>query len=79
MKEQTANNYEKLLTTDQVAEILNLSPRTLEGYRHKGSPEPGLPFVKYGRAVRYRESDVLKFRDARVRASTSDNGADATG
>ena len=31
----------------------------------------GCPFVKLGRSVRYRRSDVLKFIESRVRTSTT--------
>jgi hypothetical protein len=34
-----------------------------------------IPYVKIGRSVRYRLSDVQAFIDASVRKSTSDRGA----
>jgi len=43
----------RLLTTDQAAEILGVSPSFLEMDRHRGSA--GVPFIRLGRkAVRYR-------------------------
>ena len=66
-------DLDALLTTKQAAKLLGLSYRTLEEWRYRGTPEPGLSFVKYGKAVRYRRGDVLTFRDARMRSSTSDH------
>lgn len=56
-----------LLTEDQAAEILRVSPRTLQGWRHRGD---GPPFVKLGSAVRYRRSDLRSFIVDSIRAST---------
>lgn len=44
-----------LLTQDEVADYLRISPKTLERDRWL---KQGLPFVKVGRAVRYRAADV---------------------
>lgn len=44
-----------LLTEDQAAEVLRVSSRTLQGWRHRGE---GPPYVKLGSAVRYRCSDL---------------------
>lgn len=47
---------EELLTTKQAAEMLNMSPRTLEYWRENGV---GLAFVKLGhRTVMYKKSTV---------------------
>ena len=49
-------NREPLLNTDQAAEFLALSRRTLEGYRRKGG---GPLFVALSRnVVRYRRADL---------------------
>ena len=45
-----------LLTTEQAAQFLNIKPRTLVVWRHEGRSE--LPFVRLGRAVRYRSQDI---------------------
>lgn len=50
---------DKLLSTDQVASILNLSDGTLRVWRSLGKKE--LPYIKLGRAVRYREKDILEY------------------
>ena len=48
-----------LLTQTQAAEILNISPRTLEGWRRKGL---GPSFVVYSsRCVRYSERALLEW------------------
>lgn len=67
---------DQLLTNDQTAELLSLSPRTLEKMRVSGD---GPPFIKLGRlrAVRYRESDLQAWIEGRVRRSTSDPGVAA--
>lgn len=49
----------KLLTRKQAADILSVSPLTLEKWAVLG--KNGLPFVKVGRAVRYKPADVEKF------------------
>jgi predicted site-specific integrase-resolvase len=52
-------DFPKLLTPQETAERLLVSPATLAIWRcTKRYP---LPWVKVGRAVRYRESDVRKF------------------
>ena len=43
------------LSTRQAAELLGLSPRTLERYRGAGE---GPPYMKRGRQVRYARADL---------------------
>ena len=50
---QTMSN--PLIDTRQAAEALGMSPDTLALWRSKGE---GPPFVKLGRAVRYRRADL---------------------
>jgi hypothetical protein len=59
---------EKLLTEDAVAEITGRSTSTLQKDRVTGT---GIPYVKIGRQVRYREVDVAAFCAGKVRVSTS--------
>ena len=47
-----------LLTPPQTAKRLNITTWTLTKWRTKGQ---GPPFVKVGRAVRYREADLDKW------------------
>ena len=60
---------ENFLTTEQVAELLNLSSRTLEGMRCKGN---GPAFCKLGRKCLYRQSDINKWVEANLCISTSE-------
>lgn len=51
-------NIDRLLNQKQVAELLGMSEAWLEMSRFKGT---GLPYIKMGRAIRYRESDIHKY------------------
>jgi hypothetical protein len=63
----TAEHEDKLLTTHDLAERWGLHPGTLANQRSAGR---GLPFVRLGRSVRYRLSDVLAVEATRhVRSS----------
>jgi predicted DNA-binding transcriptional regulator AlpA len=54
---------EKLLNEREAANLLQLSPGTLSVWRTtKRYP---LRYIKVGRSVRYRESDIAKFLDSR--------------
>ncbi len=55
----------KLLDEKQAAERLTVSPGTLSVWRSTG--RYNLPFVKVGRMVRYRMSDLDAWIDARSR------------
>ena len=50
-----------LLSPKQVAEHFGIAVQTLADWRSTGRHD--LPFVKIGRLVRYRESDVQDFLD----------------
>jgi HK97 family phage major capsid protein len=52
-----------LATPEQVAEILNVNTTTLAQQRYRGL---GLPYLKVGRAVRYRWVDVEQYLEART-------------
>ena len=60
---------ETLLTTQQAAWLLRVSRKTLERMRVEGR---GPRFVKVGRAVRYRQSDLLTWITANTYGSTSE-------
>ena len=60
-----------LLTTAEAAAYVGLSPRTLERYRVTGE---GPTYLKVGRRVLYRRTDLDKWLDMKVRRSTSDPG-----
>jgi len=60
---------EKLLTPTEAAEVLGLSPRTMERWRVTGG---GPRFIKAGgKSVRYRPADLLAWIDAQVRTHTN--------
>ena len=61
----------QLLNTADIARRCAVSKTWLEKLRVEGG---GPPFVKLGRRVLYRESDVNHWIDARLRTSTSDPG-----
>lgn len=56
---ETASNTPKLLDEGEVASILGVTRRTLQGWRYKGR---GPTFIRMsGRCVRYKRQDVLEF------------------
>lgn len=59
------------LPSDDAAQMLGLSPRTLERFRLEGR---GPSYFKFGRVVRYRRSTMLAWAEAQMRTSTSDPG-----
>lgn len=62
------------LRTTEAAAYLNLQPATLEQWRWNGK---GPSFIKLGRSVRYRQSDLDAFLEARVFTSTTEAQAAA--
>jgi hypothetical protein len=69
--EISSSEAEMLLTEQQLAARHQMSVKTLRNARVKGD---SIPFVKIGRLVRYRMSDVARWESARLRTSTSDRG-----
>jgi len=65
----TKNDMNRLIGTEEAAQLLGLQPCTLAAWREDGS-QPSLCFFKIGRAVRYRYSDLLAFIETRKAAST---------
>jgi len=59
----------QLLSQSEAARLLRLSERTLERLRVAGG---GPQFVKAGRSVRYRQSDIEEWISARVVSNTSE-------
>jgi predicted site-specific integrase-resolvase len=51
----------QLLTTDDVADILDVAPSTLARWRQTG--DPYLPFLRMNGRIRYRTEDVYDFLD----------------
>lgn len=52
------NNEERIYNENEVADILNLSVKTLQQWRHLGKPPV---YIKFGRSVRYLSADLKKF------------------
>jgi excisionase family DNA binding protein len=57
---------DRLLKPAEVAELLGVTTGTLAQWRSKRPLEEPLPFVKVGHAIRYRESDVDLWLEART-------------
>ncbi len=60
------------LTTRQAAALIGLKKNTLEIWRIRGG---GPRYIKFGRAVRYRQSDLETYIEAQTRQSTSQESA----
>lgn len=58
----------ELLTTEQAADFLGLSPRTLEDWRYKGG---GPRYKKVGRSVRYVKAELIEWVQEGTREHTS--------
>ena len=64
-----------LLTENQAAELLQLTPRALQAWRYQGR---GPRYVKISaRAIRYQLDDLQEWIAKRLRRSTSDPGHDS--
>lgn len=63
------------LTEDELAVRQHRSVKTIQNERQKGG---GVPFRKFGRAVRYHIDDVELWEAERTRRSTSDTGRSAS-
>jgi predicted DNA-binding transcriptional regulator AlpA len=77
MKDNTHNNEDRLLTTRQLAEFLQLRPQSIRKARVTGHCSP--PYFKLGAngPVRYRLSDVLAWLEQNRFRSTSENTSEA--
>ena len=66
---------ESLLTPAEAAQILNVTERCLENWRHRGG---GPVFVRVsGRCIRYQRGDLLAWVRERLRTNTHDPGPEA--
>ena len=70
MHDPVAND--RLLSTDEAAELLGMTPRFLEVRRHRGG---GPPYIRIsGTRVKYSLADLHAWIAERRRTSTSDMG-----
>ncbi len=70
-------HLDRLLTEAEAAEIIGFSKNTLRAWRVSGRLNKLIPppFIKCGRAVRYRLSDLQTWMDGQITLrSTSDKG-----
>jgi len=65
---------ERMRREAEVAEVLGLSIRTLQGWRWRGG---GPPYHRIGGAIRYDMAEVRAWLDAQRHTSTSDPGGGA--
>jgi len=54
----------RLLTTNEAAQILGIKPQTLAYWRCVKRYD--LPFIRVGRSCRYKRSDIDKFIESRT-------------
>ena len=59
-----AETWDPLLSRKEAANLLGVEVGTLEVWASTG--RYNLPFIKVGRLAKYRLSDLVAFRDARV-------------
>ena len=64
---------EPLLDEQKASEVLTVKVKTLQAWRVRGD---GPNYIKLGRCVRYRLSDLEEFAASHTRRSTSDQGED---
>ncbi len=70
--EVDAGFWYSLIDEEAAAAFLDLSVRSMQGYRYKGG---GPKFVRLSsRCVKYRRIDCREWSEARLRTSTSDPG-----
>lgn len=60
-------NQTELLSADQAAATIDVTSGTLSVWRSTG--RYGIPFIKIGRKVRYRKSDLIAWLESRTRES----------
>ena len=63
---------ELLVDENQASEVLHTSPRTLQGWRQRGT---GPRYIKVGQLVRYRPSSLQEYISSQTRSSTSEQPA----
>ncbi len=61
------NPFSDLLDEKQAATLLQVTPGTLSVWRSTGRYQ--IPFIKVGRLVRYRQTDLINWLESRLRNS----------
>lgn len=69
-----SDSEKRLFTPQQAAQLLALSASWLAKLSLYGD---GPAFLKLGRCVRYRREDLIRWAEAKLRRSTSDDGSQA--
>ena len=64
-------NNQDMLNEKQASEIIGVVPGTLQVWRSTGRYK--IPFVKVGRLVRYRRSDLLAWLESRTHVDGATN------
>ncbi len=65
------NNDKTLLTERDAADFLGVTSRCLQAWRYRGG---GPKFVRISsRCIRYRQSDLREWTEARLRSDTSED------
>jgi len=73
MSDRDKHDPDALLMEVHAAKFLNLSVRTLQAWRLRGD---GPAYVRAGRAIRYRRSDLVAWIDASTVVQQNFAGAD---
>lgn len=58
------HNTTALLTDEELARFLKISPGTLRHYRSSGTEH--IPYVRVGGAIRYRMEDIAAYLNSKV-------------
>ena len=64
---------EQLLTLQEAADYLRLTPSALYTQRHRGE-KPGALGIRVGKKVLYRPSDIDRFLDERLSETLASHG-----
>jgi len=68
--------WHQLIGEQAAGAFLNLTTRTLQGWRYKGG---GPQYIRVSaRCIRYRRADLREWAEARLRSSTSDQGTEVS-
>lgn len=68
MSGEKISQHLELIDTRGAADILNVSPRTIEAWRASGS---GPGYFKVGHSVRYCRSEVIDWLNSNARQNTT--------